>query len=330
MQNTFSTTWQIALKQAVRSVDELLRLVELECSTLEHYPLLDTRFPLRVPYGFVSRMEKGNPNDPLLKQVLPIIDEQRKIKGYTQDPVGDKDANKTPGLLHKYAGRVLLTVTGACAIHCRYCFRQHFPYAQRGVDNQGWTPALHYIKQNSTLSEVILSGGDPLLATDATLAALSGQLAEIPHVKRLRIHTRLPIVLPERITDSLCDWLCQLPLQSIIVIHCNHPQEIDASVSQALLKLHHTPTHLFNQSVLLKGINDDSQTLAALSEVLFQNNVIPYYLHQLDKTTGTAHFEVPESRARQINLELTARLPGYLVPKWVKETAGMLAKERLL
>jgi len=281
-------------------------------------------------------MQKGNPRDPLLRQVLPVAEEDIVSPGYTKDPLGECHALRAPGLLQKYQGRVLLMTTSACAVHCRYCFRRHFPHGNahiespvtpenkrgRGVSGRNFGAALTYIRQDDTIREVILSGGDPLCLSDERLAALAIGFADIPHVQRLRIHTRMPIVLPERVDDALLAWLTETCLQTVMVIHANHPNEIDDQVERALTLLRAAGITLLNQSVLLRGVNDHEDTLAALSERLFAAGVLPYYLHLLDPVSGAAHFAVEQQRAREIMAGLRSRLPGYLVPRLVREVAG--------
>ncbi|MDO8705553.1 MAG: EF-P beta-lysylation protein EpmB [Sulfuricaulis sp.] len=283
-------------------------------------------FPLRVPRGFVARMGRGDPHDPLLRQVLPLAEECLAVTGFGADPVGDLAAMAAPGVLHKYHGRVLLTATGACAVHCRYCFRRHFPYADANPLADRWNQALAYIAADDSIVEVILSGGDPLTMSDRRLAELVHGLEGVGHLRRLRLHTRLPIVLPERVNDELLGWLGATRLKTVVVVHANHAQEIDASVASALARLKAAGIELFNQSVLLRGVNDSADVLAALSEVLFAAGVMPYYLHMLDRVQGAAHFEVPEAAARRLVAELNRRLPGYLVPRLVREIAGAPGK----
>jgi L-lysine 2,3-aminomutase len=320
--------WQTALRQAVSSVEELLRLVGLEAIGPDLSQ--DVReFPLRVPHSFIRRMETGNRNDPLLRQVLPVHEEYSETSGFEQDPLGERQVMATPGLLHKYKGRVLLTLTGACAIHCRYCFRRHFPYGEANPSAVHRDAALAYLERHEEISEVILSGGDPLALPDERLSELARRLAFIPHVRTLRIHTRLPIVLPERVDDILLAWLGNHPQHMVVVVHCNHPNEIDATVTGRMRELKHSGVTLLNQAVLLKGINDDAVTLTRLSERLFEAGILPYYLHQLDRVQGGAHFEVSDSAARELMNHLHATLPGYLVPRLVRETPGARGKELL-
>jgi len=317
--------WQIELQQAVRDPAELLALLKLDAAAM---PTLrrDGGFELRVPRGFVARMRSGDPADPLLRQVLPLAAEDTAAPGFGVDPVGDLASSATPGLLHKYRGRVLLVATGACGVHCRYCFRRHFPYGDETPRGERRDDALDYIRNDDSISEVILSGGDPLTLTDHRLGALAKELAAIPHVRRLRIHTRQPIVLPERIDEVFLDWFAPLPVQKVVVVHANHAREIDASVAAAFAALRSAGAALFNQSVLLAGVNDDEGALADLSEALFAAGAIPYYLHMLDRVAGAAHFDVPTARARLLMAGLRARLPGYLVPRLVRETAGAPSK----
>jgi EF-P beta-lysylation protein EpmB len=309
-------SWQYELRHAINNPLELLELVGLSNSELKL--ATQTKFKLKVPRGYVARMRYGDINDPLLKQVLPLIDETEEVEGFNFDPVGDFAAEKVPGLLQKYHGRVLLVTTAACAIHCRYCFRQHFDYKSLNIKT-----ILNEIAADSSIKEVILSGGDPLNIIDSRLSELAYSLSEIPHVKRLRLHTRLPIVLPERVTDELLNWLTATNLQPVIVIHANHVNEIDEQVCLALKKLVDAGITVLNQSVLLRGINDKAIDLIELSESLFSCRVLPYYLHVLDKVQGAAHFEVAAETATTLLEQMRKALPGYLVPRLVKEVAGM-------
>jgi len=318
--------WQQLLANAIRDAERLFDMLDIPTT---HRPALSPQtaaFPLRVPLGYVSRMRKGDPDDPLLRQVLPLAAEDRLNPDYSFDPVGDLDAVRSTGLLQKYQGRALLITTGACAIHCRYCFRRHFPYQDQHARKHNWHEAITALHNDPGISEVILSGGDPLLLTTSHLQALTEQLQPSAHIKRLRLHTRLPVVLPERINSDLLNWLDKLPYQIVIVIHANHPAEIDNTVRQALNKLKHHQVTLLNQSVLLKGINDNAQTLATLSETLFECGVLPYYLHQLDRVQGASHFEVHTEAALKLHKQLRQQLPGYLLPRLVHEQAGASSK----
>lgn len=274
-------------------------------------------------------MSPGDPADPLLRQVLPLRVERGRARGDRIDPVGDGQASRLPGLIQKYRGRALLLVNGACAVHCRYCFRRHFPYADLGPAGSRLRAALMAIAADNTLSEVILSGGDPLLLDDPALEDLIDRLAAIPHLRRLRIHSRLPVVLPARVTDRLCRMLAALRPSPVLVVHANHPRELEAAASGALARLRAAGLTLLNQGVLLRGVNDNVQILADLSEGLFARGVLPYYLHQLDPVQGASHFRVPDAEARAFLRELRARLPGYLVPRLVREHPGEAAKRPL-
>ena len=318
--------WQAALAQAVTDPAELLSLLDLDPALLPAARAAADAFPLRVPRGYLARMRRRDAADPLLRQVLPLESELHEVVGFGDDPVGDRQAMAAPGVLHKYAGRVLLTATGACAIHCRYCFRRHYPYAQANAAADNWRGALAHIAADASVEEVILSGGDPLTLGDRRLAEFAHAAAAIPHVTRLRIHTRLPVVLPERVDAGLLAWLGATRLKPVVVVHANHANEIDAAVRAALAALAGAGAVLLNQSVLLRGVNDSADALARLSTTLFAAGVLPYYLHLLDRVHGAAHFEVDEIRAQTLLAQVSARLPGYLVPRLVREEAGAPAK----
>jgi len=277
---------------------------------------------MRVPKEFIDRIKKGDPDDPLLKQILPVKDEEFEVDGFTTDPLAEMDTQVVPGLLHKYHGRALLIVTGTCAIHCRYCFRRHFPYTESNPAKDNWQQALDHIKNDPSISEIILSGGDPLTLPDHRLLDLIQKLSDISHLQRLRIHSRLPIILPDRVNEHMIKWLTNTRLKSVLVVHTNHGNELDKNVATAMQRLHDINIPVFNQSVLLKGINDSAEILADLSERLFDIGIIPYYLHMLDPVAGAAHFKVDEASARSIMLKLYKTLPGYLVPRLVREIAG--------
>ena len=321
--------WQQALREAVRDPRELLDLLGLDRLAPRLSDEAMVQFPLRVPRGFVARMRHGDPSDPLLRQVLPLDDEMRPMPGFGLDAVGDGAAKTAPGVLQKYRGRALLVATGSCAIHCRYCFRRHFPYAEETAARDGWREAVDLIRQDASIEEVLLSGGDPLSLSNGKLAELTGALADIPHLRRLRIHSRLPIVVPERVDDGLMGWLTALPWPVTLVVHANHANEFDGTVDAALGRLRAAGVHLLNQAVLLRGVNDSVDALAALSERGFAAGVLPYYLHQLDRVQGAAHFEVPDDEARALHQALVARLSGYLVPKLVREVQGDASKRAL-
>jgi EF-P beta-lysylation protein EpmB len=321
--------WQELWRDAVTDPRELLDLVGLSHRADDLLAGADTGFALRVPRGFVARMRHGDATDPLLLQVLPLAAELGDVPGFARDAVGDLDARTSRGVLHKYRGRALLIATGSCAINCRYCFRRHFPYGDETAAANRWHDAIASLRADASIEEVILSGGDPLSLSTPKLAELTAALATIPHIRRLRIHTRLPVVLPERVDDALLGWLRALPFGRVVVVHANHPNELDAAVAEACAKIAGAGATLLNQSVLLRGINDDADTLALLSERLFDCGVLPYYLHQLDQVAGTAHFEVDDAKARALADQLAARLPGYLVPRLVREIAGAASKTPL-
>jgi EF-P beta-lysylation protein EpmB len=322
--------WQSLLAQAITDPIELLQLLDLDPQLALPAHAASAAgaaaFRLRVPRGFVQRMRRGDPNDPLLLQVLPGARELIDQPGFSADPLGERAAMRAPGLLHKYQGRALLISTGACAVHCRYCFRREFPYQAAGGEGGRWQAALEAIAADSSIEEIILSGGDPLSLSDARLTQLTRSLQAVPHLRRLRIHTRTPIVLPERVDAGLSHWLAGLPWPTVIVLHANHANEIDGAVRAAALRLRATGATLLNQSVLLAGINDSVDALQALSEALWSAQVLPYYLHLLDRVRATAHFEVAEPRARALMAGLAARLPGYLLPRLARESAGAPAK----
>lgn len=318
--------WQNELIHAVTKPEELIELLNLDPDLIEPATRAAKLFPLRVPRQFIDRIEKGNARDPLLLQILPLHAELLDLEDYSDDPLQEQQVNPVPGLLHKYHGRVLLTISGKCAINCRYCFRRHFDYGANAPGLSGFSNIINYIDQDKTINEVILSGGDPLVMNDATLHQMLGYLANISHVQRLRIHSRIPVVLPSRITDEFLQAITHTRLKTIFVIHCNHPQEINKNVKDAIQALLGAKVVVLNQSVLLKGINDDVNILALLSEKLFETGVLPYYLHLLDKVSGSAHFDVNKNEAIRLHTELKNRLSGYLIPKLVCEQPGKLSK----
>ncbi len=321
--------WKRELANAFTRPEDLLETLALNPGLLTPAREAARQFSLLVPRGYAALMTPGDPNDPLLRQVIPLSEELRDRNGFAHDPVGDRQAVKTLGLLQKYQGRVLLVITGACAIHCRYCFRRHFPYADNALIHAENPAAMAYIAGDPSIREVILSGGDPLMLDDDRLRALVEELTAIPHLQRLRLHTRLPVVLPSRITWNLCDLLAQQRLQTIIVIHANHARELGAEARTALDDLRNAGFTLLNQSVLLRGVNDNKRALTELSEALIETRVLPYYLHLLDRVQGAAHFEVTEVRAIELMQQLRASLPGYLVPGLVEELPGTPFKRPL-
>ena len=329
MQPVRPPRWQELWRDAISDPRELLDRVGLGAEADALLAGRDTGFPMRVPRGFVDRMRHGDPRDPLLLQVLPGPLELVAAPGYRRDPVDDLAARAATGVLHKYAGRALRIATGSCAVHCRYCFRRHFPYTQETAAAGRWRDAVAHLAADTSINEVILSGGDPFSLATARLAELGDALAKLPHVRRLRIHTRLPVVLPERVDADLLAWLARLPMQRVIVLHANHANEIDSGVADACAALRASGASLLNQSVLLRGVNDDLEALCALSERLIAAQVMPYYLHQLDRVEGAAHFEVPDVEALALVEGMRARLPGYLVPRLVREVGGAASKTPL-
>lgn len=327
--DAISSDWKRLWREAVRDPRELLALLGLESLAVGISDRAAAQFPLRVPRGFVARMRHGDPADPLLRQVLPVLDEDRVVPGFVLDAVGDGAAKAGHGVIRKYRGRALLVATGSCAINCRYCFRRHFPYGEETAATGGWHEAVAAIAADPDIEEVILSGGDPLSLATAKLAELTTALAPIAHLKRLRIHSRLPVVLPERVDRELLDWLGALPWPLAFVIHANHGNEFDPAVDAALARLRGAGATLLNQAVLLRGVNDSVEALAGLSVRAWQAGVLPYYLHQLDRVAGSAHFEVDDARARALHAALAGRLSGYLVPRLVREVAGDSGKRPL-
>lgn len=325
-----SKSWQDELADLITSPEELFALLKLNPDELKGARAACQQFPLRTTRAYASRIRPGDPRDPLLQQILPLGSELNAAPGFVTDPLAEGAANPLPGLIHKYRGRVLFVVAPQCAINCRYCFRRHFPYQDNTPGRQQWQTALDYIRADSSIEEVIYSGGDPLVVSDKQLLWLSREVANIGHVKRLRVHTRLPIVAPSRITDDCLEWLSLPGLQSVMVIHCNHAQELDEHVDSALARLKAAGVTLLNQTVLLRGVNDSSATLAQLSQRLFQAGVLPYYLHLLDKVAGAAHFAIDERHASDLYQELLTLLPGYLVPRMVRENPGAASKTPVL
>ncbi|MCE9604486.1 MAG: EF-P beta-lysylation protein EpmB [Planctomycetia bacterium] len=331
-----TSSWRRTLKEAIRDPEELCRLLDLPSSLVPAARRAAEQFGLFVPRGYVNRMRRGDPADPLLRQVLPLGEELVDVAGFTTDPVGDRPAELVPGLLQKYESRALLIATGACAVHCRYCFRRHYPYDTAPKSLAQWERALAAIAADPAIDEVILSGGDPWTLVDDLLAPLAARIADIPHVRRLRVHTRLPIFIPERVCDSLLEWFSKAALSKtgsqltpICVIHANHAAELDDEVAAALARLQQAGVMLLNQTVLLRGVNDSIAALDGLCRRLVDLGVVPYYLHQLDRVAGAAHFEVPEADGLRLVEALRARLPGYAVPRYVREVPGAGSKTPL-
>ncbi|MEZ6116549.1 MAG: EF-P beta-lysylation protein EpmB [Pirellulaceae bacterium] len=320
-----SSDWQQEVKRAIRSPQRLLQRLGLLAQFQDQLAKLEKAgqdFPVFVPEPYLQRIEPQNAHDPLLRQVLPLPDELDDLPGFQADPVNDLGAIKAPGVLQKYHGRVLLVVNSVCAVHCRYCFRRHFPYSENSGIAANWDHAVSFVSKNKDISEVILSGGDPLMLTDVRLQELFGQLAQIPTVRTIRLHTRVPVMIPERISPALLDLFSSSRCQVVMVVHVNHGNEIDDPVRVMFRKLKSAVSLLLNQSVLLRGVNDSGETLSELSTKLIANGVLPYYLHQLDRVAGAGHFEVPVERGKELIGYLRNRLPGYAVPKYVIEEPG--------
>ena len=321
--------WQDEMADLVTDPQELLDRLQLAPEQLPALTAAASTFQLRVPRPFLQRIRTGDPQDPLLLQVLPTGAELQPSPGFNDDPLEEANANPVPGVVHKYRGRLLLIAAGQCAVNCRYCFRRAFPYSDNHLNRSQWQQALDYIRGQQDLREVILSGGDPLVMSDKQLGWLAGELEQIPQLDKLRIHTRLPIVAPSRVNEELLGWFANSRLKPVLVLHCNHANEIDDQVAAALAKLRTAGVTLLNQSVLLKDINDSEDALAELSETLFASGVLPYYLHQLDRVQGAAHFEVDDERARDLVEAIRQRLPGYLVPRLVREIPAEKSKTPL-
>jgi EF-P beta-lysylation protein EpmB len=321
--------WQAEMANAITDPRELVAELGLDPGLIPAATTAGSGFRLRVPRSFLARIRPGDPADPLLRQILPLAAELADTADYTSDPLGEHAALRAPGLLQKYRGRALLITTSACAVHCRYCFRREFPYSQQTSDSSRWSEAFEQIGNDTSIEEVILSGGDPLSLSDSRLTSLTDALQRIPHVRRLRFHTRQPVVLPSRVDAGLIDWLHRLTRPVVFVLHANHPNEIGDEVVAACARLRASRVTLLNQTVLLQGVNDDPAVLAELSRRLFDAGVLPYYLHVLDRVRGAAHFDVSEARARLIAGEMAAQLPGYLVPRLVREIYGAPAKVSL-
>ena len=321
-----SLSWQKQLAQSIRHPADLLEFVGLGPSLIGYSRQAITQFPVKVPHAFAKRIKKNDPNDPILRQIFPYKAEEDEVIGFINDPLAELNIQPEQGLLQKYNSRVLLITTGACAVHCRYCFKRHYPYQESSATSKHWQASVEHIKNDSSIEEVILSGGDPLTLSDRRLGKLCSSLATIKHIKRIRFHTRLPVVLPARITTTLLNKITGNGQSIIFVIHTNHANELDNTVSLAIKRLQEFGILVLNQSVLLKGINDSVKTLIHLSERLVENNVVPYYLHMLDPIAGGAHYDVPIKQAQELINDMQDRVSGYLIPKLVKEEIGTASK----
>jgi EF-P beta-lysylation protein EpmB len=323
-------SWNQVLAGATKDVKSLLTQLDIPVSDLNLRQQACLDFPLLVPQPFIDKMEKGNPNDPLLLQVLPQSAELESVEGFINDPLAEKNSNLQKGLIHKYHGRILVLLSTGCAINCRYCFRRHFPYQENRIGKNDWQAILDYVAQDTSIEELILSGGDPLMLGDQQLEKFIKQAEAIPHLERLRIHTRLPVVIPKRITDNFVEILHSSRFDCAIVLHINHSNELDPLLAKGLLKLKMAGITLLNQAVLLKGINDSLECQIALSKSLFKAGILPYYLHVLDKVAGAHHFDIDVSKAKKLHEQLLLNLPGYLVPKLVREEPGKGSKTPVL
>lgn len=314
--------WQAELRDAIRDPRELCAALGLPRELGQSGAAAAGEFACLVPASYLRRIEHGNPADPLLLQVLPAASELAAAAGFTSDPVDEAAATLVSGLLQKYAGRALLIVTAACPVHCRYCFRREFPYDEHASGAEAWRPALDVLAADASIEEVILSGGDPLAVSDRRLAALVDRLAAIPHIARVRVHTRTPVMIPSRVTSELIDWLAGSRLAPVMVLHANHANELDDEVAAAVDRLRRAGVMVLNQTVLLRGVNDSVDAQCALSRRLIEIGVTPYYLHQLDRVRGAVHFEVSIECGREIIAEMRRCLPGYAVPQYVQEQPG--------
>jgi KamA family protein len=321
--------WSSLCAHSIRDVPTLLTRLQLTPADLGYAQQLPDswQFPLRVPEPYLKKIQPHDPHDPLLLQILPTASEEQPATGFVRDPLSEASHTPTAGLIHKYANRILVIVTGACAVHCRYCFRRHFPYAEHRVAEGVWQQLDEYLHAHPDINEVILSGGDPLSLKEAQLYPLVEIVQRHSQIKRVRIHTRLPVVIPQRITTELLDWFAALACPVIVVVHVNHAREIDDDFKHAMQRLRQNDITVLNQSVLLKNVNDTVAELVALSEALFAAGVLPYYLHLLDKVEGSAHFDVSLSAAHTLFSQMLAQLPGYLVPKLVREISGEASKK---
>ncbi|KEF31521.1 Lysine 2,3-aminomutase [Marinobacter nitratireducens] len=321
-----TTNWQQLLSESVTSPEELLRRLDLPASLLEGARAGNKLFPIRVPEPFLARINKGDPSDPLLRQILPLTEETEVAPGFVNDPLRENVAIQSTGLIRKYRSRALIMVTGQCAINCRYCFRRHFPYEEQRLSPEDRQAVIDTLGSSPEVNEVIFSGGDPLAVNDRLLEQWVKALGSVPHIRRLRIHSRLPVVIPQRVCDSLLKWVSRAPFKIIMVLHINHAAEIDHNTRRALGYLRAAGVTLLNQSVILRGVNDKVDVLEALSESLFDAGVLPYYLHAFDPVSGAHHYDVSDEEARQLVRGMLARLPGFLVPKLVREIPGEPSK----
>jgi EF-P beta-lysylation protein EpmB len=318
--------WQKEVASSFKTVNSLLSYLNIDPSSLPYEINVDAPFSTRITPFFANLIQSNQPFDPILLQVLPRLEETIIKQDYSNDPLNEESYSVLPGLIHKYSNRVLLVAHQSCAIHCRYCFRQHFPYSEQRLNKEALDKNIEYIKKDSNITEVILSGGDPLNLSDEKLKLLLSKLDDIPQLTTIRIHTRTPVVSPSRLTSALNSYISTLSKQVVFVFHINHSQEISVEFEEKLQALKMTGSTIFNQSVLLKDINNSADTLITLSEKLFEIGILPYYLHQLDPVNGTHHFKVSDKEAREIWHEMQTKLSGYLLPRLVQEIPNKPSK----
>lgn len=319
-------TWSQHLSKALTSLPELIQHLNLPDAMIKDGVNAQQTFKLLVPRPYLSRIEMGNPTDPILLQILPSAAEMQLVPGYTTDPLEEADHTPQKAIVHKYKRRLLVIAAGTCAVNCRYCFRRHFPYGENQLAQAEWQSVIEYLKQHPEVNEVILSGGDPLMMKDALLADKVRKLEALPQIKRLRIHSRLPVVIPQRVCDDMLAWINSSRLDIIMVWHINHGNEVDEQVIQAAQQLKQAGVTLLNQGVLLKGVNDTVEAQVNLSEAVFNAGLMPYYMFTLDPVEGAAHFDISVEQAQRLMGKVAAELPGYLVPRLAKEIPGKLAK----
>ncbi len=317
--------WKTILRKNFRRLEDLASYLELTPDQREQLSKSPS-FALNVPLRLAQKMQKGTLDDPLFKQFVPTLEELTVHPDFNKNPVGDCNARKEDKLLHKYIGRALILASSACVMNCRYCFRQHFPYE---TEQKGFTNEIEKIRNDSSIHEIILSGGDPLSLSDANLSDLINELVSMPHIKRIRFHTRFPVGIPERLDESFLQLIKNCPLQIYFVLHINHPNELDQHLFDHLKPLQLLGVILMNSAVLLKGVNDNVETLQELSEQLINHGILPYYINQLDRVEGGVHFEVPEEKGLWLINEIAKKLPGYGVPKYIREIEGQPYKTPL-
>lgn len=326
IQNAIETHWSTELAQAIKTPAELLPLLGLKPQDLPKAAMAMQSFRMLVPKPFVQRMAYGDPHDPLLRQVLADDIEMQTVAGYSKDPLDEGNHNPQKAIVHKYERRILVITTGICAVNCRYCFRRHFPYGDNQLAQKEWDSVIAYLERHPEVNEVILSGGDPLMLKDSQLAKQVARLEALPQLKRLRIHSRLPIVIPSRINDELLAWIDRCRLDVILVLHSNHANEIDHTIAEKVTSLKQAGATVLNQGVILRGINDTIDAQVDLSEALFAAGILPYYMFTLDPIEGGAHFDISLQQAQQLMGQVAQKLPGYLMPKLAKEVPGQPAK----